>query len=104
MWELTTKLEQLAAWEFVPYLGELEVGRPPLYLAPWAGSKPQREDWGVVDEEGDHLYDCIKMLYEDDFCPEPVLTQGMEDAIALVSELSSSIAWLSLPLTVLSPN
>ena len=48
------------------------------------------EDQREVDEEGGHLYDCIKMLYEEDFCPEPVLTQGTEDAIAFVSNLTPS--------------
>ena len=91
-------------WEFDPYPGQLEVGRPSVSLAPQAGFKYQREDQGEVDEEGDYLYNHIKMLYEDDFCPEPMLTQGMEDAIALVSELSSSTARLSLPPTVLSPS
>ena len=52
MWELTAKLEQLPAWEFTLYLRELEVGGPHLSLAPWAGSKPKREDLGEVDEEG----------------------------------------------------
>ena len=65
---------------------------PPVSLVPQPGSKPHREDQGEVDEEGGHLYSCIKMLYEDDFHVEPVLTQGVEDVIGLVSELSSSTA------------
>ena len=44
MWELTSKLEQLPAWEFGIYPGELEAGGSPVSLAPLAGSKPQRED------------------------------------------------------------
>ena len=69
------------------YPGEFEAGRPPVSLAPPMGS--QMEDQGEVDEKGGHLYDCIKMLYEEDFCLEPVLAHTMEDAIALVSNLSS---------------
>ena len=70
-------------------------------LAPLVGSKLQMEDQGEVGEEGGHLYDHIKMVYEEDFCPESVLTQGMEDAIVLVSNLSPflSEAWIFL-----SPN
>ena len=90
MWELTAKLEQLPAWEFAMYLGELQDGRPPVSLAPLVASKPQMEDQGKVDEEGGYVYDCIKMLYEENFCPQPMLTQGMEDAIVLVSSLSPS--------------
>ena len=104
MWELTTKLEQMPTWELTPYPGELLAGRPPVSLALLVGSKPQMGDWGEVDEEGGHLYDPIKMLYKDDFCPEPVLTQGMEDAIVLVSIISSFVAQISLSPTVLSPN
>ena len=44
MWELTTKLEQLPAWVFTPYLGELEAGRPPVSLVPERGSRGGR--WG----------------------------------------------------------
>ena len=105
MWELTAKLEQLPAWEFATYLGELGAGKPPVSLAPPAGSKPLMEDKEEVDKEGGHLYDHIKMLYEKDFCPKPVLTQRTEDAIALVSSLSPSFLKheFSCPPTVLSP-
>ena len=84
MWDLSAKLEQLPVWEFAPYLGKLEAGAPPVSLVPPAGSKPWREDQGEIDEEGGHLYDHNKMLYEENFHPEPVQTQRMEDAIALV--------------------
>ena len=86
--------------------GSWEASMPPVSLAPPVGSKSWREDWGEVDKEGGHLYDCIKALYEEDFHPEPVLTQGTEDAIALVSILSSSCLKheFSYPQTVLSPN
>ena len=73
MWDLTAKLEQLPALEFVTYPRELEAGRPTVYLAPSVDSKPQIEDQGQVDEEGGHLYNHIKMLYEEDLCLEPVL-------------------------------
>ena len=83
MWELTTK----PAWEFVMYLVELEAGRPSVSPAS-RGLQTLEERSREVDEEGGHLYDHIKMLYKEDFHPEPVLTQGMEDSIALVSNLS----------------
>ena len=38
---------------------------------------------------GAHLYDKVKMLYEEGYEPKPVLTQEMEDAIFIVSNLSS---------------
>ena len=41
-------------------------------------------------KEGGHLFECVKMLYEEDYHPEPMQTQGTEDAISLVSSLSSS--------------
>ena len=72
-----------ASMGIFPISKELEAGRPPVSLAPLAGSKPQTEDQGEIDEGG-HLYDFIKMLYEENFCPEQVKTKGMEDAIALV--------------------
>ena len=56
---------QATPWELVTYLGELEAGRPPKSLAPPVGSKPQREDWGDVNEDGSHLYDRVEMLYEE---------------------------------------
>ena len=74
MQELQKKLKQLPAWE----------------LAPPVGSKPHKEDRGDIDEDRDHLYDRIKMLYEEDYEPGPVLTQGMEDAISIISNLSPS--------------
>ena len=40
-----------------------------------------------MDEEGGYLYKHIKMLYEEDYHPEPVQTHGTEDAISLVSSL-----------------
>ena len=83
MQKLTAKLEQLHVWKFTLYLGDLEVGGPPVSLTNLADSKPQREDWGEIDEEGGHLYDHMKMLYEEDFCLEPVCTQRTEGAIAL---------------------
>ena len=76
MWGLTTKLEQFPAWEFTTYPGELEADGSSVSLAPPVGSKPQSEHQGEVYEEEGHLYDCITMLYEEDFL-EPVLIQGM---------------------------
>ena len=72
------------------YQWELETGRPTVSLAPLAGSKPQMEDHMEVDEEGYYLYNCIKMLYEEYFHLQPVLTWGMEDGIVLVSNLPPS--------------
>ena len=89
MWELSTNLEQLPAWEFALYPGKLEAGGPHGSLAPTAGSKPWREDQGEIDNEGGHLYDHMQMLYEEAFCLEPVQTQGMEDAIGLVQFILS---------------
>ena len=60
----------------------------PVSLAPPAGSKPQEEDWGDIDEDEGHLYDQVKMLHEEDYEPSPVFTQRMEDAILIVSYLS----------------
>ena len=45
--------------------------------------------FGEVDEEEGHLYECIKMLYED-YCPEPVQTHVTKDAISLGGNLSPS--------------
>ena len=50
--------------------------------------------WGEVDKEGGHLYNCIKMLYEEAFHPEPVLTQGTEDALNL--EVTSPLPTLGM--------
>ena len=65
MWELTAKLEQLPAGEFATYPGELEAGGFPVFLASPVGFKPWIEDQGNVGKEGGHIYDCIKMLYQD---------------------------------------
>ena len=43
MQELSTRLEQLAAWEFTLYLRVLEAGGPTVSLGPLACSKPQRK-------------------------------------------------------------
>ena len=51
------------------------------------GSKPKKEDRRDIDEDQGHLYDRIKMLYEEGYELEPVLTQGMEDAISIISNL-----------------
>ena len=51
------------------------------------GSKSCKDDRGHIDVDGGHLYDMIKMLYKEDYEPEPVLTQGMEDAISVLSNL-----------------
>ena len=69
--------------------GELEVRGPVVTLILPADPKSQAEDWGEVDEEGGHLYECIKIIYEEDYHPKPVHTHGMVDALALVSSLSS---------------
>ena len=53
------------------------------------GSKPWREELGDVDEDGGHLYDRVKMLYKEGYKPKSVLPQGMEDAISIISNLSS---------------
>ena len=89
MQEFDTKLKQLPAWELAIYLGELEAGGPPVFLAPPVGSKPQKEDWGDVDEDRGHLYNQVKMQYEEGYELSPVFTQGMEDAISIVSNLST---------------
>ena len=106
MWELTTELEQLPAWEFATHPGKLKAGGPPVSLVPLAGSKPQLEDQREVDKEGGHLYNCIKILHKGNFCLEPVLIRGMEDVIALVSNLSPSCLKhdFSYPPTVLFPD
>ena len=52
------------------------------------GSKPQREDKMGVDEDGGDLYNRVKMLYEEGYEALPVLTQGTEDALLIVSNLS----------------
>ena len=61
------RLKQLPAWELTAYLGQLEAGRSPKSLALPVGSKPQKEDRGDVDEDGGHLYDWVKMLYEEGY-------------------------------------
>ena len=88
MQELDAKLKQLPAWELAPYPVELEAGGSPESLAPPEDSKPQKEDRRDIDEDGGHLYDRIKMLYEEGYEPEPVLTQRREDAISIISNLS----------------
>ena len=40
---------------------------------------------------GSHLYDQVKMMYKEGYEPSPVFTQGTEDAIAIVSNLSPFI-------------
>ena len=84
MQELDAKLKWLLAWELATYLGELKAGGSPEFLAPLVGSKPQKEDKGDIDEDRSHLYDRIKMLYEEDYELEPVLTHRTEDAISVV--------------------
>ena len=51
-----------------------EVGGPPVSLTLPADPKSQVEDWGEVDKEGGHLYEYIKIIYEEDYHPEPVHT------------------------------
>ena len=41
MWELDAKLKQLPTLELAAYVRGLEAGRPPEFLAPAEGSKPQ---------------------------------------------------------------
>ena len=79
---------KLPALELATYLGELEAGGPPKSLALQVGSKPQMEDRGDLYKDGGHLYDRVKMLYEEGYEPKPVLTQGMEDTILIISSLS----------------
>ena len=38
--------------------------------------------------DGGYLYDKMRMSYEEDYELDPVLTQGMEDAISIISNLS----------------
>ena len=83
-----TGCKQLPAWELAAYLGEMEAGGPSKSLAPLVGSKPWKKDKGDIDEDVGHLYDRTKMLYKEDYEPEPVLTRGMEDAISIISNLS----------------
>ena len=90
MQELTAQLEQMPAWMFTTYLGELEVGHPLVSLFLPADPKYQAEDQGEVDKEWGHLYKFMKILYEENYNPKPVHTHGMVDALALVSSLSSS--------------
>ena len=63
-------------------------GWPSCLSHPSSGSQILSRRLGEVDEEGGHLYGCIKMLYAEDYCLEPVQTQGTEDAISLVSRTS----------------
>ena len=88
MWELDTKLKQLPVWELATYLGELEAGGPSMSLAHPVDSKPWREEWGNIDEDEGNLYNWMNMLYEEGYKPRPVLTQGTEAAILIVSDLS----------------
>ena len=99
MQELDAKFQQLPAWELTTSLGELEAGRPPESLAPLVGSKPCKEDRGDIDEHRGHLYDRVEMLYKEGYEPKPVLTQGMEDAISIISNLSPPCLkhWFSYP-------
>ena len=59
-----------------------------LSLALPVGSEPQKEDQGDVDEDGDHLYDQVKMLVEEGYEPSPVFTQEIGDVMSIVSNLS----------------
>ena len=76
MQEFDTKLKQLPVWELAIYPGELGTGGPPMSLAPPAGSKPQKEDRGDVDEGGGHLYNWVKMMYEEGYGPSAVFHSG----------------------------
>ena len=67
MWQLADKLKQMLVWELVTNPEELEAGRPYKSLAPPVGSKPQREDQGNVHEDSRHLYNWVKMLYEEGY-------------------------------------
>ena len=78
----------MPAWMFTAYLGELEVGGPPVSLIFQADPKAQAEDWGEVDKEGGYLHECIKILYEEDYHPEPVHAHVMANALYLVSTLT----------------
>ena len=84
---IIAKLKQLSTLELAIYLEELKAGGPPVSLAPPVGSKTQREDQGDVDKDWGHLYDWVTMLYEEGYKPSPVLTEGMEDAISIVSTI-----------------
>ena len=86
---LDTKLKQLPTWELATDLGELEMGGAPESLGPLLGFKLQGEDRGDMYKDRGYLYGRIKILCEEDYEPEPVLTQGMEDAISIISNLSS---------------
>ena len=88
MQELDSKLKQLTARELATYPGELKAGWTPKFHAPTVGCKPQKEDRWDRDENGSHLYDRIKMLYKEGYELEPVLTQGTEDVISIISNLS----------------
>ena len=88
MWEFDAKLKQLPAWELAIYPGEMEADGPSVSLAPPVGSKPQKEDQGDIDEDGGHLYNGVKMLYQEGSESSPVFTQGTGDAIVIVSNLS----------------
>ena len=86
--ELHARLKQMQVWELTTYLGEFEAGGLTESLALPVGSKPQKEDWGDIDEDGGHLYNWVKMLFEDGYETRAVLTRGMEDAILIISKLS----------------
>ena len=88
MQELDAKLKQLPASGLATYLGELEAGGSPKSAAPLVGFMPWKDDRGDVDEDGGHLYDREKMLYEEGYEPKPVLTQETEEAILVVSTFS----------------
>ena len=60
----------------------------PEFLALPVGSKPWKEDQGDIDDNGGHLYNWVKMLYEEGNEPRAVLTQRTEDTILIVSSLS----------------
>ena len=78
----------MPVWMFITYPGELQVGGPLVSLNLPANPTSQSEDQGEVDEEGGHLYKHIKILYEEDYHPEPVHTHGTVQTLALVSCLS----------------
>ena len=65
---------------FTTYLEELEVGSPPV-SHPSSGPQIPSRRLGEVDEEGGHLYKHLKMMYKEGYHPEPVQTQGTQDAI-----------------------
>ena len=60
----------------------------PKSLATLVSFKPWKEDHSDIDDDGGLLYDRVKMLYVEGYEPKPVLTEGTEYALSIVSNLS----------------